>query len=305
MSAPKAYIKKRELESLQALVNSEKDRELVDNKLKFFERCQQHALPTPEILGLVGGVSDQHPNDEMRIIRTPEHLLEIVNATGKGRYLLKPSRGFLGAGIKIIELKGDRLTDESGRQFDFNLFLESLLEPPATYILQKYLLPHPDLDLIMPNGNLGTARILTINTDGSPYVLTSSFKIPVGDNVTDNFHFGLTGNLACSVDKDTGCLVKTFGPDPEYKGLIGEVLFHPDNGEPLRGFEIPCWQDLLGIAIDGAKAFRELGTIGWDVALTENGPSLIEGNGRYGCEQDVLERGQKADFELLFAGRRQ
>ena len=68
---------------------------------------------------------------------------------------------------------------------------------------------------------------------------------------------------------------------------------------------VSCWQELLEIALKGSMAFRELGTIGWDIALTEDGPCLIEGNARYGSDlhQVAMGRGQKAEFECLFSER--
>ena len=305
LSAPKDYIKKRELESLQALVNPEEARDTVDDKLKFFHRCQQHGLPSPTIIGLVDSSQPNHSSDGIPLIRTSEHLLKIVRLSGEGQYLFKPARGFLGAGIKRIELKDDRLFDDSGEEIEIKEFLDSLLQQRVLFILQKYLLPHPKLHPIMPRGNLGTARILTINTDGEARVFMASIKIPTGSNAADNFRHGISGNLGADVDTDSGRLLKTFGPDPDKSGLVKEIFFHPDSGEPLRGFEIPCWQELLETALKGANAFNELGTIGWDIALTEDGPSLIEGNARYGCglHQVVLERGQKTEFERLLDKR--
>lgn len=301
LSAPKEYIKKRELESLQALVNPKSARYLVDNKLKFFQRCQQHGLPTPAILGLVDSSEPDHSSDGVPLIRTPEHLLEIARLGGEGKYLFKPAHGFLGAGIKRFELKDDRLIEDSGEKIEIKELLGNLLKQQSLFILQKYLLPHPKLRPIMPSGNLGTARVLTLNTDGEARVFTACFKIPTGDNATDNFHYGLTGNLVSDVDMDSGRLLKTFGSGPDKLGLVEEIFIHPDSGEPLRGFNIPCWQELLETTVNGAKAFPELGTIGWDIALTEDGPCLIEGNARYGCEghQVVLERGIKAELERL------
>jgi hypothetical protein len=73
----------------------------------------------------------------------------------------------------------------------------------------------------------------------------------------------------------------------------------------LPGFEIPCWNEILETTLKATRAFHELGTIGWDVALTEDGPCLIEGNSHYGCEQVAVGRGQKAEFEELLGERAQ
>ncbi len=302
-SAPKAYLKKLDLESLQVLVNTEAAREIVDNKLRFFQICKKHGLPTPTILGLVDSSEHNHSSDGIPLIREPEQLLEIIRLEGEGKYLFKPAHGALGAGITRFALKNNRLIEDNGETIEAKKVLTNLLDQQSPIILQKCLRPHPKLRPIMPSGSLGTARILTVNVDGEVRVFMACLKIPTGGNVADNFHSGRTGNLVAAVDMDSGYLLNSFGPGPDKSGLIEEVVYHPDTGEPLRGFKIPCWQELLDAAINGAIAFCELGTIGWDVALTEDGPCLIEGNARYGCgiEQILLGRGMKPDFECLLS----
>jgi hypothetical protein len=305
LSAPSAYIRQPELQLLQDSANPKKARELVNNKLSFFQRCQQHGLPTPAILGLVDSSQSNQSDERIPLIRTPEHLLEIVRSGGDGKYLFKPARGLCGAGIKRCELKGDGLIEDSGENIEIEEFLGSFLEQQSPFILQKCLLPHPKLRPIMPSGSLGTARVLTMSTDGEARVFMACLKIPTGDNSTDNFKAGLSGNLVADIDMDSGRLLRSFGPGPDRSGMVEEIFFHPDSGEPLQGFMVPCWQELLEIALNGSMAFRELGAIGWDIALTEDGPCLIEGNAHYGSDihQVALERGQKTEFECLFSER--
>jgi len=305
LSAPNAYIKHEELNALQNLVNSEEARELVNDKVKFLQRCDEYGLSTPAILGVVSSDQADHSPDGPPHIRTAEQFLKIVNERGAGRYLLKPMRGSRGQGIQCIEVTEDKVSDVSGEPIDIQNFLNDLMDHQSLFILQKYLFPHPELRPIMPGGCLGTARMLTINTDGAPRVYLACYKVPTGDNVTDNFHFATTGNLVGEVDLESGRLLNVIGPDPQILGLVGDVAVHPDSGVSLQGFEIPCWGELVSLTEDAAKAFHELGTVGWDVALTEDGPCLIEGNSHYGCEQVVVGRGQKAEFEELFRDQAQ
>ncbi len=305
ISAPKTYIKQPELESLQALVNPKAAWYLVDNKLKFYQVCQKHGLSTPTILGLVDRSEREHFGDGIPHICEPEHLMEIVRREGEGKYLFKPTHGGLGKGITRFERKNDRLVKDSGETIDAGNFISKLLEQRSSFILQKYLRPHPKLRPIMPSGSLGTVRFLTLSTDGDVRIFLAFLKIPTVDNVTDNYYSGRTGNLIAEVDLDSGRLLKAFGPRPDNPALIEEVVYHPDSGETLRGFQIPSWKELMEISLNGATAFRELGTIGWDVALTEDGPCIIEGNTRYGCEQVMMDRGMRPEFESLFCKRTQ
>ena len=152
-------------------------------------------------------------------------------------------------------------------------------------------------------GGLGTARVVTTNLDGDVRVNMVCLKVPAGGNPIDNFQSGQSGNLIAKIDIDTGRVLKCFGSSPERPWLIREVESHPDSGQLLEGFQVPCWEELMETVKRGARAFNEFGTIGWDIGLTEDGPSIIEGNARYGPDphQVVLERGLKREFECLLA----
>ena len=85
--------------------------------------------------------------------------------------------------------------------------------------------------------------------------------------------------------------------------LIEEVAFHPDTGAKIAGFKFPYWDEMLATVIAGAKVFDNLYTLGWDVALTEDGPVLLEANWRYDSDglQLVLDMGLKDKFIQLLS----
>ena len=52
---------------------------------------------------------------------------------------------------------------------------------------------------------------------------------------------------------------------------------HPDTGVMIRGFQIPNWVELLHFTEEAAMHYP-MKYVGWDIALTPEGPALIEGN---------------------------
>lgn len=300
-SAPRDYIRKLQLEALQKPLNSTQSREWVDDKVKFFLRCKQHSLPTPDILALVDANTPLH---DFPHIKTPTQLLDILQPLDNGQYILKPTRGFVGQGIQRVELRNNSLYNDDGSEIDIDELLNNLLSQDTQFIVQKYHRPHPDLKIIMPRGGLGTIRLITVLKEKKPQISSiSTLKIPVGNNATDNFRYGRSGNLCARIDVQTGCITNAKGSDPDHPGFMRTISDHPDNGEPLDGFQIPCWQELLDTASNAAIAFQELGTVGWDIGLTVSGPCLIEGNGRYGIDGHQIDhdRGLKQYFEQLLA----
>jgi hypothetical protein len=53
---------------------------------------------------------------------------------------------------------------------------------------------------------------------------------------------------------------------------------HPETGKTIQGFKIPYWEEMIELVEKASKVVSEVGYIGWDVAITPNGPILIEGN---------------------------
>lgn len=90
-----------------------------------------------------------------------------------------------------------------------------------------------------------------------------------GEAVVDN---GGSGGILANVDVDTG-IVYTSGRNEK-----GErFLIHPDSKEQIVGFQIPRWKEAVAMVKEiSAKTTNRY--IGWDLALTEAGWVLVEGN---------------------------
>ena len=46
----------------------------------------------------------------------------------------------------------------------------------------------------------------------------------------------------------------------------------------MPGFALPFWEELKALVCQGMERVPSLGYVGWDIALTSDGPALIEGN---------------------------
>jgi hypothetical protein len=69
---------------------------------------------------------------------------------------------------------------------------------------------------------------------------------------------------------------------------LGWFSAHPDTGEAIEGRVLPFWDEARRLAIRAHRAFADRVVIGWDIAILENGPILIEGNGN--PDLDIIQR---------------
>ena len=46
----------------------------------------------------------------------------------------------------------------------------------------------------------------------------------------------------------------------------------------LKGYQIPYWNKVMDICREAAHKVPQMGYIGWDVAITKDGPLFIEAN---------------------------
>jgi hypothetical protein len=104
-----------------------------------------------------------------------------------------------------------------------------------------------------------------------------------GNTVVDNFH---AGGIAAKVDLHSGML----GPatDLGVHAAIGWCERHPDTGAQIHGRILPLWPQVLEVVQRAHAAFSDRVVIGWDVAVTPEGPQLIEGNGS--PDLDIIQR---------------
>ena len=63
---------------------------------------------------------------------------------------------------------------------------------------------------------------------------------------------------------------------------------HPDTRAIITGRVIPHWDVVRALALRAHAAFAHHIFVGWDIALLEDGPCLIEGNG--GPDVDIMQR---------------
>lgn len=230
-------------------------------------------------------------------VATPQHLLasegRVSNADGSAPRLppcdlfAKPREGRGGLGAEQWCFDGTRWSHD-GQELDEVELLRRFCElsKSETYLIQHRLKTHRDL-AELSGEVLSTVRVVTCRNETGGFEATdAAFRMPkVPEAKVDNFH---AGGIAASVDMRTGEL----GPASDVGVRPGSTWHttHPHSGATIEGRKLPYWAETLDLACRAHAAIPSWTVTGWDIAICDDGPMIIEGNA--GADLDIIQRVQ-------------
>lgn len=161
-------------------------------------------------------------------------------------------------------------------------------------IVEERIRQHPDIAGFNPS-SVNTMRLSTILTDGDTVLLAPSIRLGCNGYSADNFD---SGGLSVMIDLPTGRMLNGgFNKDGEW------FTSHPESGKKIDGFVIPYWDEVKKLCLEASKEIPEAYYIGWDVAVTPDGPVLVEGNSRASLVWQRMDRnGWGKEFRAGYKG---
>jgi len=229
----------------QKLMNPKISRNILEDKLVFLKEyapfIKHHYLAVGDI--------KQKSDDADELLKNKS-----------GKIVLKSTDGQCGLGIEVREAK----------DFNRDSLIKRLNETNNDFV-EEFVQQHDVLNELSPSG-LNTIRIITqLNKDNQVEILGARLRITINSSI-DNL---AAGNIAAPIDEETG-IVNGVGV---YSDITKEDEdTHPVTGIKIIGFQIPFWEESLQMVKDAALLHPQNRSIGWDVAITNDGPELIEGN---------------------------
>ena len=268
------YMYREQIISILGFVNrtlAEADTHTLNDKRLFFRQCQKNNIDTVPILAeFADGKSNISAQD-------------LNEVDSRGGLFSKPAFGVCGQGTsRWLEMTPGTYEGKNGRALtgrELIDHLSRLSEDGPPLILQKCIFNHPEI-AALSGGALSTLRIVTCRTpSGEIENLLSVFRMATGESCTDNF---AQGGIASPIDPETGLAGNACAWDP--RNSLEPIDAHPDTGHSINGFKIPFWQESLDLAIKTHRTFDDIPFVGWDIAVTETGPLVLEGNPVWGVE---------------------
>jgi len=147
----------------------------------------------------------------------------------------------------------------------------------GVWLVQKKITSHKALK-IFNNSALNTTRIVTIRDKNKPVYLTGFQAIARGTAVTDS---GSGGSIYVGVDIEKECL-KEYGLYNTGDPVCTFLSKHPDSGITFKDYKIPFLKEAIQLCIKAHNLLYNNFIIGWDVAITDDGPVIVEANEKPG-----------------------
>lgn len=173
--------------------------------------------------------------------------------------IAKPASANCGRGVELL------------RREDFQDLAQMYdhLQVTRAGIIEEVIRQHPLVSAIYPH-SVNTYRIVTVLRDGAAHVVYGFIRIGNGGQFVDNIN---AGGMAAPIDPETG-VIRYAAYDKN--GNCYDA--HPATGHPIAGHALPYWKEATEMCLSAAQLIPQLGYVGWDIAVSETGPQLIEGN---------------------------
>lgn len=243
---------------------------------KYIQKCliQGLRLPTPNLITTIG---------EAYEIRTEKQLKSLL-ATIDRDIAIKPISGTHGNGILILSRSGNAFISGDTRYSVEDIWCHVSRDLKRGFLIEEKISNAGYIAETCP-GCLNTFRVVTINLQEQGWhPLVCYLKIGSGNSQVDNIR---AGGILLLFD-DSGKCTRAY----DYR-RCRFIEHHPETGVKLLGVEIKDYPEVIIFALKASEKLGFMGTIGWDIAVTDDGLSIIEANGAWGANavQKTMGRG--------------
>lgn len=206
-----------------------------------------------------------------------DDIYRILKSKGVKECVVKNPEGSHGANIYVVN---DILYEEDDavlvRYDKEHIRLSSIIG--KTPLIFESLVRQTNQFSAFNESSVNTVRFMTtLWPDGTARIIATFIKIGREGKCVDNAGDG--GNVDVCVDVDSGEVKYAI----QYDGWrnVKNIEQHPDNGNQLNGIVIENWDRIKEEVKKYQQAFPFCRAAGWDVAITDDGPIVLEVNDRW------------------------
>lgn len=195
------------------------------------------------------------------------------------KMVVKPIAGSGGKGIFVLKKSEYASVNEAF----------AAVRQAGSAVVEQLIVQAPEMAVLNP-GTVNTVRAPMLRTRDGVVIFHPFVRCGCGNTVVDN---AAAGGIFAEVDPETGIVIT--------KGVNehgGSYIKHPVSGVIIPGFEIPRWNELIELVNKLSMVITTNNYVGWDLALTESGWVMVEGNPRgQFVFQIATQKGAKQELE--------
>ena len=170
------------------------------------------------------------------------------------RIIFKPLTLNRGIGIKLFDSPEDAF---------------SYIREKGSGIVEQIIIQNEDM-ASFNHSSVNTVRIHSVNYGDRIDVKWPCLRVGRKGSVVDNAG---AGGIFVAIDVEAGVTVAACDE------ARNTYVVHPDSQKNLIGFQVPRWKEACELTRQLARLVPEAAFVGWDLALTDNGWIMVEGNG--------------------------
>ena len=268
------YLDKKEMHRIQEIICDTGAVAILGNKMNFHQYYAMHGIRLPHLLGYnfyESGYSSNkgrwvsHNINDSDTAR--QYLTYLLSMSNHKSIFIKPMMDSCGYNTRRVKIASEPSLRQSE---DVQHFLLT-----GSFLIQDEVLQHKELS-DFNDTSLNTIRMDTFKADGKrPEILSAFLRIGMFGSHIDNIQ---AGGIFVPIDTKNGRL-KAHGYNKLAKGAK-IYSTHPDSQIAFFGFQIPFFDEVKQLALDAASLMPQA-IIGWDIAVSHEGPILMEANARY------------------------
>ncbi len=238
---------------------------IISNKLNFSLFCEHNQLPVPKLAGH-NFETNFYSNGILYKVKTENEIVNffdmVFSNTGWENIFIKPVSAYGGKGCYRINRKNIVKDVSACSQF--------ILKNSCVH--EEVVLQHDKINQIHPRC-LNTLRLETfVDKKGEIHILSAFMRFGIGDSYVDN---ASSGGILVGIDFNKGALKEIGQVKMEFGGA--EYKAHPNSKFVFANFEIPYFKEICDLVIKCVEFLPDR-YIGWDIAISNNGPIIIEAN---------------------------
>ena len=257
-------------------INPEQYRPLLSDKMLFDEVVRQHY---PKVLGDVYFEfkgKNIIPRKNV-LIKNQTNTVSALKSLGDGKYFIKELDGLCGNNAMVLTIRNGKMRFQHVSKGKITLEDFRKITSKRAFLVQKHVENHSKLKKLSPAA-LSTVRIVTTRFNKNVHILSSDLRVGCSKNsIVDNF---AKEGAIVHVNEKTGRLAKY--AFRKHKKVMDR---HPVSKIKFENYQLPFWKETIALVKKLHNIFTEFSSIGWDIAITEDGPIVIEGN--YGWDHTI------------------